>query len=133
MMFQLVYQSEPTNAFENDDCSDILLQSRVRNAKREVTGALLFTGSHFLQALEGDKEDVQAVFTRVRKDRRHRAVKVLFEGEVPEAEFGFWSMAFNRANIIGSQDLEQQLKTLNKNASEKTRDLFREVLTMAAE
>ena len=62
-MFQLVYASQPTRHFEADDCTHILMQSRRNNPKLGVTGALIFTGWHFVQALEG-REEMFASFIR---------------------------------------------------------------------
>jgi len=130
-MFQLVYSSKPTATFEADDCAHILLQSRRNNPRDGVTGALIFTGWHFVQALEGEEEDVRRVFERVLRDKRHRAVECHFEGEIGAPEFGRWTMAFERTACGERVGLGEQLTFLTENASDQTRELFQKFLSKA--
>ena len=130
-MFQLVYHSKPTSLFEDDDCSYILIQSRENNPKNGITGALLFTGSHFVQALEGPEDVVRRLYQKVAKDQRHTEVTCIFAEEIDEAEFGPWSMAFERTSFGQGAGLEQQLEALTESASEQTRALFAMFLSKA--
>ncbi|MEO9634642.1 MAG: BLUF domain-containing protein [Parasphingorhabdus sp.] len=127
-MFQLIYKSTPTKLYTADDSSDILIQSRRNNPLKNVTGALLYTGSFFVQALEGAEASVRDVYAKVKKDPRHTDIKCLIETEVEEAEFGAWSMAFERTQIGPGADLEKQLAGLTENASDETRALFAKFL-----
>lgn len=131
MVFQIVYKSEPTRAFEADDCTDILLQSRRNNPKNGITGALIFTGLHFVQALEGPEETVREVYKAVSRDRRHKNVTCLFAEEIEEAEFGPWSMGFERTSFGKGAGLKEQLHMLTEHASEETCATFEKFLKKA--
>jgi blue light- and temperature-responsive anti-repressor len=72
----------------------ILLRARACNAALGVTGALLFSGDCFAQALEGPAPAVEAVFESIQRDPRHSEVVVLEAAPVPAREFGAWSMAY---------------------------------------
>ncbi len=92
-MLQLTYISTAVPGLSADSIEEILLTSRRRNMAAGVTGLLVFDGRRFLQALEGDEPRVTAAFDRISADRRHRAVVLLSRREVPERQFGDWSMA----------------------------------------
>lgn len=73
---------------------NILEASQRNNARVGITGALLFSGDLFAQALEGPLPAVQEVFERIQCDERHRDTVVLACDPVPAREFGVWSMAY---------------------------------------
>lgn len=123
-MFQIVYHSKPTNIFEADDCTHILMQSRQNNPRDGITGALVFTGSHFVQALEGEEANVRKAYKRISKDPRHQDITCIVEEKIESAEFGRWSMAFERTEFGRGGSVAHQLDILTKNATEKTREMF---------
>ncbi len=127
-MFQLVYKSKPAPGYDPDDCTEILFQSRRNNPKMGITGALLYTGTYFVQALEGSEEAVREVYATVKRDPRHEQIECLSEHEVEEAEFGRWTMAFPRTKINENSDLEHQLQFMTESACEETRALFTKFL-----
>lgn len=127
-MFQLVYKSKPVVGYDPDDCTDILYEARSNNPKMGITGALLFTGSYFVQALEGAEDAVRSVYEKVKKDPRHQDIQCLSEQEIETSEFGRWTMAFQRTAIGPGSDLKNQLETLTENASDETRALFAKFL-----
>jgi hypothetical protein len=67
--------------------------ARYHNKEQGITGALLLLGDRFVQTLEGDEEQVQALLARIRADARHEALEVLETGLVDGRVFGRWSMA----------------------------------------
>lgn len=77
-----------------DDITRILETSRRENMVRGITGALLFTGGHFAQLLEGDPEFVEETMKRIEADTRHAKVTRLVEGPAETRRFERWSMAF---------------------------------------
>jgi hypothetical protein len=70
-----------------------------RNASVGLTGALLFTGTHFLQALEGPPTALALMRAAIGEDRRHTALVTLDEGSIPERRFadGLWPMPADRS------------------------------------
>ncbi len=72
----------------------ILATARRKNAARGVTGALLFTEGRFVQALEGERDEVQATFAAISLDPRHDEIDVLSSQFADRPRFNEWSMAF---------------------------------------
>lgn len=98
MLLQLTYISTARPALLMSDVEQILQTSRQRNATDAVTGLLIFDGKRFLQALEGSFEAVEATFSRIALDPRHRAMVKLSSRHVDVREFGTWSMG---SHLIG--------------------------------
>ncbi len=94
MTYQTIYSSEATIPMQSDDLEELLEKARRKNGGLSISGALVYTDGLFLQILEGDRDHVQALMDRIRKDVRHEHVTVLREGEVASAQFGSWKMAY---------------------------------------
>lgn len=87
----------------------ILESARRHNELRQVTGALLFTGGHFAQVLEGSAPALVDTMAAITADDRHEGVKRLVEGNIAQRRFEGWTMAFVEAP--GADDLLHHLLT----------------------
>lgn len=72
----------------------ILADARPRNLATKITGALLFSGSRFAQALEGPHEAVQNLLSRIGADKRHEQVRILYSRKADVRDFPTWGMAY---------------------------------------
>lgn len=96
----IVYVSQAENDLPSSAPEDILAESRPYNAAHDITGILLFVeggggrrGS-FMQLLEGDAAEIEALRRRIFADGRHHTKVVLESGEKPQRDFADWSMAY---------------------------------------
>lgn len=99
--YRLVYYSEnrvPSSQL-SAEIETILAASRRNNVLVGITGALMFSGGHFAQVLEGSQAAIESTFERIQQDRRHGNVNLLEFSSAPTRGFQNWSMAF-----IGSSD-----------------------------
>ncbi|AWN37990.1 BLUF domain-containing protein [Methylobacterium radiodurans] len=112
-MFRLIYKSaarhEAEEMFRAPNLPAILESSRRRNGEHGISGVLVYTGTGFLQVLEGGQVEVLAVFERLLVDRRHRSVSVIEMGEAERRLFGTWSMGFLGASPEADARLEAAL------------------------
>lgn len=74
---------------------DIVATSRIRNSALDVTGAMLFTGEHFAQVLEGPASAVEQVMDKVARDPRHDSIVIVAREQIRVRRFGSWSMAYS--------------------------------------
>jgi hypothetical protein len=107
MVHHLVYVSSTPTPLSPAELMEILRVSRRNNAAVAVTGALLYSGGNVMQVLEGERADVDAVFTRVLRDARHRQVQVLLREDVQRRYFGEWSMGLG--SLVGDEDEREAL------------------------
>jgi hypothetical protein len=125
-MLQLTYISSVTPGTPEFAVNDILRASRHNNAAAGVTGLLLFDGRRFLQALEGEAEEVNAAYQRIKVDPRHRAMVLLSSSEVTERAFGDWAMAAQRVAGSGGASITEQIDTMTADVADANlRALFR--------
>ena len=94
MTYQTIYSSESATPMQMEHLEEILEHARRSNAKRGITGALVYVDGVFLQILEGDAEVVQELMEQISRDVRHETVTVLKQGEIPAAIFRDWKMAY---------------------------------------
>ena len=96
LLQSLIYISEsclsvPREEWQVDAIVDV---SRHRNRDLDVTGALMFTHSNFVQVLEGSQSALDELMSSIRRDRRHRDVRVLEVEAIAARRFASWSMAY---------------------------------------
>merc|ERR1712226_1087388 len=84
---------------------EILVVCRERNAKVDVTGALYYENGLFIQCLEGEESAVKLTYDRIKKDTRHREIKLFNEEIIDKPEFSRWHMA-----LVTPDEAKQILK-----------------------
>ena len=93
-VFRLIYRSQSLidPAQRSPELASIFTTARSNNRGHAITGALMVTDTTFVQALEGEEDEVRALYETIEKDSRHEQVDVLEQTEAPRA-FGRWAMA----------------------------------------
>ena len=94
-LYVLVYRSHSLvpAAHADAELANILRGARAKNAKLDITGALMLYDNWFAQVLEGPEHAVVGLFDRIKADKRHNGVEVLDQGVTPARTFERWAMA----------------------------------------
>ncbi len=95
-MIRLVYVSTCAQSVELSDVQAILRVAQARNAEREISGMLCWSGEFFLQCLEGERGPVTQCFSQIVADRRHHSVELIVSSPTTVRWFGTWGMGFTR-------------------------------------
>lgn len=95
MLYEIMYCSMVNPDITKDDISSILEDSRKYNEDHQITGCLLFYNNHFLQVLEGPRENLEILEHKIKNDPRHYGFEVLERGEITRRMYPNWTMAFN--------------------------------------
>jgi hypothetical protein len=98
MLIRLIYVSTAQDGVDLNEFKRILQQAQANNDRRDLTGMLAFNSKIFLQALEGDRDQVNDLYNRITRDPRHRAVTILSCKEIQERHWFNWSMGFAAPN-----------------------------------
>jgi hypothetical protein len=98
MLIRLIYASEAAQPMRPTDIDELLSRAQVANQVRDLTGALAFSHRAYLQALEGARETVCELYTRLARDTRHRRLVLLACEDITERAFADWSMGFAAAD-----------------------------------
>ncbi|MCP5149617.1 MAG: BLUF domain-containing protein [Chromatiales bacterium] len=94
MLVRLVYFSRALREMSLKDIQDILRVARGKNAALEVCGMLCYHSQWFLQALEGDREEVNALYLEIADDPRHDDVVIVSYEPIDSPAFGDWQMGY---------------------------------------
>ncbi len=100
MLCHLVYVSKASHPMRDQDLTELLEQSRERNARNDVTGMLLYKDRRFIQLLEGHEDNLQKIFASIRSDERHCDVELLWLRYVQFRDFPDWTMGFKNVDDI---------------------------------
>ncbi|WP_395623784.1 BLUF domain-containing protein [Sphingomonas daechungensis] len=66
--------------------------SRAQNRAADITGLLVFNGTHFLQVVEGPERAIQGLIDRLRQDPRHSGFEIRDQRKVVSRSFPDWQM-----------------------------------------
>jgi hypothetical protein len=114
MLVRLLYASRARDPITNETIASILSQSRKNNPDTGVTGVLCVChGGVFIQVLEGGRDEVNQLYSKVLHDSRHTDVTLLEYAEISERRFSGWRM--------GRVDLEKVNTAVVLKYSEKPR------------
>ena len=94
MMYQIIYVSTAAEPIDEDGLIELLKQSRANNERYRITGMLLYKAGRFIQAIEGNEEDVTELYEVIKRDLRHRNVDTLRSVYRPNRDFPDWTMGF---------------------------------------
>ena len=92
-LYNVVYCSRATPGVDAAAVQRIIATARRWNPEYGVTGMLVFGSGIFFQWLEGPRDNVTALMSRLRTDPRHDSIVLLSEvEEVRERMFPDWDM-----------------------------------------
>ncbi|WP_291008163.1 BLUF domain-containing protein [Hydrogenophaga sp.] len=92
MLVRLLYVSRAVSKDSAQVIESILDSSRSHNLGNGITGVLCYGGGVFLQAIEGGRTAVNALYNHIAADERHTDVVLLHYEEIAERRFGGWTM-----------------------------------------
>ena len=100
MLNRLVYVSNASAFFREEELLEILKVSRRNNERDGLTGLMVFHEGRFFQIIEGEMDAVMRCFNRIMRDGRHDDLVMIETGQVEERSFGQWRMAYQDAQSM---------------------------------
>lgn len=103
MLVRLLYASRSASPITSASTDAILERAQRNNAEKGITGVLCVCtqASLFLQALEGGRAQINALYSHLLADSRHTDVMLLHYEQIEERAFSSWRMGrvdLNRVN-----------------------------------
>jgi len=114
MLYEILYSSVAIQKFSADGIQSLLSQCFENNKENDITGCMIYKKREFIQVIEGEKKHVKALFEKIKHDKRHTKVQIIWEGETKQRSFNQWLMGFynfdelNIAEIQGFADILQK-------------------------
>jgi len=92
MLIRMLYISTAVGPITTAVTGTILRTAQAHNAANGITGVLCQGQGVYLQVLEGERSQVDALYARIAQDKRHQNV-VLYRQEDITRRYGKWAMA----------------------------------------
>jgi len=93
MLVRLLYVSQPVGPVTTTVTTSILEKSNIYNKRENITGVLCQGSGLWLQALEGERSQVNVLYSRIMANQSHHNIELLSMEEITHRQFGQWSMA----------------------------------------
>ena len=93
MLVRLLYVSQSVGPMTTTVTTSILEKSSIHNKRENITGILCQGSGLWMQALEGERHQVNVLYSRIMASRHHHHVELLSMEEITHRQFGQWSMA----------------------------------------
>lgn len=106
LLRSIVYVSTASQPMDAEALERLLLSAREFNRSSGITGALLYSGTHFMQCFEGPDDAVRSVYKRIIASQQHKELVEYMDAPVSERAFGEWTMGLATAT-------ESELLTLS--------------------
>lgn len=114
---RMVYLSEATIPGDPHSVATtlegVVAHSRDYNEGLNVTGLLLFSGDHFIQAIEGPASSVRHLWKHIGKDDRHSGCRILIKDSNITRIFADWAMAFAIVDLQADDPVDALLTRLH--------------------
>lgn len=105
-MIHIVYMSRAVHPLSDQELQTLLDQCRRDNAARNVTGVLFYSHGNIAQLIEGEEEELNALFDIISRDGRHSNVVKLVDKPISTRSFEDWAMAFHPIEPSGFAALQ---------------------------
>ena len=129
-MYYLIYTSHASKPYNQDELQELLIECRINNKPKKVTGMLVYLQGKFIQVLEGEQQQVTEIYESIILDPRHKKVTKVMEGVSQERIFKDWSMGFKKLSdsefeeLSGYKDPEEFLQGTQVNDDSPTALIF---------
>jgi len=88
MLSTIIYRSHISDEVPLKTLAKLAVEANKVNESHNVTGILLFNGTHFFQLLEGPEDAVLAIYEGICRDPRHHNLVELMRDYAPARRFG---------------------------------------------
>jgi hypothetical protein len=112
----IVYTSSAVRLLGQDEIDYLLSRARQRNLEHEVTGLLLYWQGSFMQYIEGQRDQLMAIYKVILDDPLHHTIIELLNEPVGFRAFEGWAMAYSEAQ---TSELESILEADSKQPGDK--------------
>jgi len=140
-MYTLTYESVATEKIKGEEMEVLLKKARANNQRDGITGCLIYYKGGFVQLLEGERDKIEILYEKIKKDPRHKNVTLFADDEISKRTFPNWGMAYYpidennttkyefeqfRRNLILLSDLVESTNVTAKQFWKKIRTMIAE-------
>ena len=94
MLYNLCYVSSATKSLSDCDLEHLFRVNKRNNADLKISGILVYNNGNFLQILEGEKQQLENLFSKISQDHRHNNIIKLINTSIEERIFDDYEFGF---------------------------------------
>ncbi|MDJ1480860.1 BLUF domain-containing protein [Cytophagaceae bacterium YF14B1] len=102
MLSSLMYVSKRSANCHQEEVIDIFRSSERNNKKANITGILLYSDTLFIHYLEGDFDQINQLYDKIKTDYRHKHIFIIEIIPVKERKFPDHPMIIRSFNLQNS-------------------------------
>jgi len=128
-----IYVSKSCISSDNADneITKIVERSRVNNKNLDVTGVLVFDGTHFAQLVEGPEANIQDLRLSIERDRRHQEVTTILFDNREIRQLPTWSLAYSGRSLVIRRTIGRALRDTEQEQPGAGTKLLEHLITLA--
>ena len=93
-----------------DEIANLVQRARLKNKVLQVTGVLVFDGTHFAQFVEGPQQSVSGLRSAIEEDSRHHDVRtILYAGE-QSRKMAEWTLGYSGRSLVITRAIRRALR-----------------------
>jgi hypothetical protein len=122
-MRQILYVSTESNKTTKEFLKKLIDKSIENNRTLNVTGMLLYHKGTFLQILEGDPDDIENLYSKIKRNEHHKSMNMVYNVPIVERTFSNWAMGFVDAEELfdkGDKDFFSFFKDITESKDQNT-------------
>ncbi len=93
-LLRVVFRSEVAPGVTKEHIKSIMAASQAKNPARNISSMLCFNTTHFLEILEGPHRVVDALYSKIMADTRHRNVQTVVKDGIDQRLLDNWAMLY---------------------------------------
>jgi len=93
-MIRLIYSGSLVRSPSREQVSEFLVNTRLRNQRKKISGVLILMGRNFLQVIEGPEVEIDYLYSRLVQETQRYSLILLSRQYIREAVFHSWSLGF---------------------------------------
>ncbi|MDE1891679.1 MAG: EAL domain-containing protein [Betaproteobacteria bacterium] len=95
LLYALIYVSKASQTMTKTELMTLQKQTINNNLDSGISGCLLYREGEFMQLIEGQRQQVLALYDRIKSDPRHIDCKIILESPVTNRAFRDWGMVMH--------------------------------------
>ena len=109
MLSRMLYVSSAVGPITTSVTGTILRSAQTHNAANGITGVLCQGRGVYLQVLEGERNQIEALYARIALDKRHNNLVLRHQEDIKSRRYGKWAMAHvDMAHLSDAEAVQRQ-------------------------
>lgn len=128
MIYQIAYWSKAKIPLSQSELTQLAEHAKADNLTHKITGFLLYGHHTFFQIIEGNYEQVAALYQKISADNRHHQLEKIGEWCVAERQYSNWAMGFAQLAHPNQYHNYQNLHNWRSEQLTQNKDAMRRLL-----